>query len=68
MPKYQIEIVRPVTDYLRAFVEIEAPNESDALDKAYELDLTEVEFDFWQCGDCLESTTYEATEISDAKP
>jgi hypothetical protein len=65
MKRYKVIIVKPVTDYLRAFVEVEAEDEDTAKEKAFEKAIDEDSFSFWQCGDCLEETTYEVEEIED---
>lgn len=62
MKKFQVVIVKPVTDYLRAFVEVEAESAEAAEAKALE-DLDDIEFSFWCSGDCMESMTVEATEL-----
>jgi hypothetical protein len=63
---FKVIIVKPVTDYLRAIVEVEADNEEDAEGKAADIAETEGLFQFWQCGDTLEETTYETEQIVQA--
>ena len=63
MPKYNVTIVKPVLDYLRATVEIEAATEQEALEVA-EAQEGDIEFEYFASGGTLESTTYEAEEIT----
>ncbi len=55
---YQVTVIKPVTDYLRADVLVEAESAEEAETLVQDMDLAG-KFEFSHCGDCLESTTYE---------
>ena len=51
MPKYQVTIVRTVTDGLRGFFDVEAASKEEAERIALEQAAESGDFQFWQCGE-----------------
>lgn len=48
MPKYTVECIRPVSDLLRAVVDVDAPNETEAKKKALAIAAEQDLYEFWQ--------------------
>jgi len=59
MSRYTVQIIKPVSDYLRGWVNVEAASEDEALDKVQDMDLDDVEFEFWCCGDSVEEMSFD---------
>lgn len=60
MKRFEVWLYKPVSDVLRARVSVEAETPEAAEAAALALDMEEIEFDFWQCGDNPDPITAEA--------
>lgn len=66
MPRFEVTVLREVSDILRTFVEVEAEDREAAEAEALKIIADrpdEYEFAFWQCGDCIGPDWTEVREI-----